>query len=821
MDMNFEKYGLPQHELEMLIEKGMKYDSLCSEIESMQQKSLFSDILNSSTAALTYSTNDGVLTYISPEAEKLINKLGPVGFQAASLVGGRLATLINDPVTIAKLDQAALLGGVVEFPFGGHILQLEAKPVVDSNGNHIGRVSVWNDVTDNAVFSQVISSSSAAFTFSNHEGVLVYMSPEAEILLNKLGTFGFQASSLIGGRLGSLINDPAAIAKLEEAAHSGGLVEFSFGGHILQLQARPVRDERGNHLGRVSVWRDVTEETEFKNLVIKSIDELALGHLDEAIEISGVAVQWNTPMFLETKAKTHSLVQTIRQLIDDMNEMSHKHDLGDIDVIIPIEKYYGDFKTMAKGVNDMVNGHIAVKKMAMGVVTEFGKGNFDAPIVVLPGKKKFINDILETLRNNLKNVEKETMTLIAAAREGELTQRADADQFEGGWREIVSGVNSMLDIIYAAVVTDGVSALLKLAEGDFSTRITTEYKNDYDVFKQAVNNFASSTEAVINDLSSKMSEMADGNLTVRVSMDYVKDFQAIKNSFNQVAEQLEEIVTKVNGSAEELTSAAEGVSSSSQTLSAGATQQASSLEETSAALEEMSGSVAESAKNAQQTNIMAEDAAKMAIEGGEAVSQTVEAMQTISEKIGIIEDIVYQTNLLALNAAIEAARAGEHGKGFAVVAAEVRKLAKRSQIAAQEISETANRSVKVSELAGKLIGEVVPKIQDTARLVKDIANSAKEQDVGISQISAAMTQLDQVTQTNAASSEEMASASEELSMQAGHLIEMMQFFKTSDTRGRGGMTKVVAPSVKKHLPSSMSSRDKYSETLDLRNFDRY
>lgn len=226
----------------------------------------------------------------------------------------------------------------------------------------------------------------------------------------------------------------------------------------------------------------------------------------------------------------------------------------------------------------------------------------------------------------------------------------------------------------------------------------------------------------------------------------------------------------------------------------------------------MTGSIAETAKNAQQTNKMAEDAAVMAGEGGEAVTKTVAAMVLISEKIGIIEDIVYQTNLLALNAAIEAARAGEHGKGFAVVAAEVRKLAKRSQVAAQEISTITSESVKVSETAGRLIGDVVPKIQETAHLIKDIANAAKEQDVGIGQIATAMAQLDEVTQANAAASLQMAGASEELSSQTNSLAQMMRFFKVSQGGDAFLLNEQKAPI---QLPPAQNGG------LDLRAFDRY
>jgi methyl-accepting chemotaxis protein len=167
------------------------------------------------------------------------------------------------------------------------------------------------------------------------------------------------------------------------------------------------------------------------------------------------------------------------------------------------------------------------------------------------------------------------------------------------------------------------------------------------------------------------------------------------------------------------------------------------------------------------------------MDGGAAVSNTVDAMKQIATKISIIDDIAYQTNLLALNAAIEAARAGEHGKGFAVVAAEVRKLAERSQVAAQEIGELAGSSVKMAEHAGSLLSQMVPSINKTSELVQEIAAASGEQASSVNQITNAMGHLNSNTQQNASASEELSATAEEMSAQAGQLQEMMRFFRTS------------------------------------------
>ncbi|WP_332853216.1 methyl-accepting chemotaxis protein [Duganella sp. S19_KUP01_CR8] len=271
-------------------------------------------------------------------------------------------------------------------------------------------------------------------------------------------------------------------------------------------------------------------------------------------------------------------------------------------------------------------------------------------------------------------------------------------------------------------------------------------------------------------------QVADGDLSADVALK-PGDSTSLLAAMKGMIAKLSQVVQEVNNGAEALASASEEVSATAQSLSQAASEQAAGTEETSASVEQMTASISQNTENAKVTDGMASKAALEAAEGGEAVKSTVAAMRQIAKKISIIDDIAYQTNLLALNAAIEAARAGEHGKGFAVVAAEVRKLAERSQVAAQEIEQVASSSVQLAEKAGSLLDSMVPNIRRTSDLVQEITAASEEQSAGVGQINSAVTQLSQTTQQNASSSEELAATAEEMSGQAEQLQQTMSFFK--------------------------------------------
>ncbi|MCE1246944.1 MAG: methyl-accepting chemotaxis protein [Firmicutes bacterium] len=293
------------------------------------------------------------------------------------------------------------------------------------------------------------------------------------------------------------------------------------------------------------------------------------------------------------------------------------------------------------------------------------------------------------------------------------------------------------------------------------------------------------TKAIVRPVKETVSmaeEIAVGNLNVDVVVKQNDEVGQMVAALAKMVDNLRCTVRNIKTAASNVSAGSQELSSSSEQISQGATEQAAAAEEASSSMEQMASNIKLNADNCQQTEAIATKASSEISKTGESVAEMVTAMKDIAEKITIIGEIARQTNMLALNAAIEAARAGEHGKGFAVVASEVRKLAEKSQYAAEEINELSVKSLKVAEIAGSNLKSVVPDIQKTAELVQEINTATKEQSIGASQINKAIQQLDQVIQQNAGASEELAATSEELSAQAVQLLEIVNFFKLEENK---------------------------------------
>ena len=305
----------------------------------------------------------------------------------------------------------------------------------------------------------------------------------------------------------------------------------------------------------------------------------------------------------------------------------------------------------------------------------------------------------------------------------------------------------------------------------------------------------------LNDTMAFAERMADGDLTATLNNDRGDEFGAMTRALGTMRDRLVSVVADVKRGTENITVAAKEISTGNNDLSSRTEQTASNLQQTAASMEQMSGAIKQSADSARVANQLADVAGQSAQKGGEVVTQVVSTMEEINQAsrkindiIGVIDGIAFQTNILALNAAVEAARAGEQGRGFAVVAGEVRSLAQRSAQAAKEIKGLIGASVdkvtvgtELVSQAGQTMSEIVENVVRVRDIIGEIASASGEQADGVNQINAAVSNLDQMTQQNAALVEESAAAASSMNDQAARLAEVVRIFRLDGSAASNGI----------------------------------
>jgi methyl-accepting chemotaxis protein len=350
------------------------------------------------------------------------------------------------------------------------------------------------------------------------------------------------------------------------------------------------------------------------------------------------------------------------------------------------------------------------------------------------------------------------------------------------------------DLTVEQAAQDEVGAMVNAAaEGDFSKRVPLEGKSGFlREIAKSMNELGTMVDSASTDFAQTIGAVAQGDLTRSVTADYKGRFGEVKDAINETTSKLAQLVRTIQSTTLDVAASAKEITSGSDDLSQRTESQAASLEETAATTEELAASVKASAQASRNAVSLADEAMKVAVNGGDIVKQAVDAMarieqasRKISDITGVIDEIAFQTNLLALNAAVEAARAGDAGKGFAVVASEVRSLAQRSSEAAKDISGLIQSStgevsqgVQLVRSAGDALHEIVEASRKVSGTVSEISTAASEQANGIDEMSQTVAQMDEMTQQNAALAEQSAASAVSLNDQISRLNALVATFRT-------------------------------------------
>ena len=497
-------------------------------------------------------------------------------------------------------------------------------------------------------------------------------------------------------------------------------------------------------------------------------------------------------------------INSLQNLTVETTTLTQTVSNGNIDARCNTDKLEGSFAEVLNGMNDLLNAvSIRVKVVAERAeqlsglcITNFGKGTQalavgDLDFQIITGTP-FLNDTspdsignmtrsvdsiikqtqativsFEESRLILREVISEGTQLTAEANNGNINVRGDAAKYKGGFRELIAGMNNLLEAV-AKPINEASDCLQRVAERDLTAQMTGEYKGDFDKIKTALN-------TALDNLSEGLGQVSVG--------------------------------------AEQVASAATEISAGSQNLAQGASEQASTLEEVAGNLQEISSMTKQNTANSKEARALS-DSARNAAEGGmtnmqrlsEAVMRIKDSSDSTAKIVKTIEEIALQTNLLALNAAVEAARAGDAGKGFAVVAEEVRNLAMRSAEAAKTTAQLIEEAVKNTEDGVNLNAEVSQnlveinaQIEKVSVVMTEISAASEQQNQGVEQINVSVEQMNSVTQQTAANSEESAAAAEELSGQSQEMLSLISSFRLSGSqvhgvkpRSNGGMMKKPA-----------------------------